>query len=515
MSLRVGVGAVLVTVVVAASAVVVGSPAALAAAPATPAAVSSQAGYGVLDDASPALDAAWQGTWSSVSSPASWGGSEHVTSDPGAELFVPFTGSTIGLLHRVGPDLGTGTVYLTTSDGSQVCTQDAGFSDLTEHAAANQYQQQWLYHLSDTACTRSWNPSQEHLLLVVPDYSDVGIGKISVDAILLDPATSTTTITAAAASTPSGPGATLRAVVSPAQAGTVQFFDAGRAIGAAVAVQPVGTASLTTRLAVGSHALTAVFTPGGPTVAAPSTSAPLAFVMPGLSLSIAYSLPGPFPDYTDIALTLTAKVTPSQVGTVSFFNGATRLGTSALAADGTASMTLNPPTAGPYRFSATFNPGLPATTGPAVDAKLYPGVTVTAAPVTPAQAAQAVACATGPTCPREAYTASVNPPTAGRIDFLICGTPGLPSALISATGPNAGIAHVSVPLAVALNCGGPSTLPSPMNAIFVPADPTTVSGALSPAAYVPVQSPNRSRTQRPALPPHVATTAERVTTTGR
>ena len=72
----------------------------------------------------------------------------------------------------------------------------------------------------------------------------------------------TTTLQATPASPqPSGTSVTLKATVSPAVAGTVQFYDGTTALGSPVAVS-AGTASFaSSTFAVGSHSFTAVFNP--------------------------------------------------------------------------------------------------------------------------------------------------------------------------------------------------------------------------------------------------------------
>ena len=145
--------------------------------------------------------------------------------------------------------------------------------------------------------------------------------------------------------------------------GTVQFSVDGTNVGSPVTLNS-GTAAFTiSTLAVGLHAVTAVYTPNtgsltgsngsiSQQVGAVSTSTTTLSVAPGSVM------------YGDTA-TLTAVVAPSfATGTVSFFEGTTLLGTASLDSTGTAVLPISTLNAGVHNITAKYNgdPGVPANT---------------------------------------------------------------------------------------------------------------------------------------------------------
>ena len=145
--------------------------------------------------------------------------------------------------------------------------------------------------------------------------------------------------------------------------GTVQFSVDGTPAGSPVTLNN-GTAAFTIgTLAVGLHTVTAVYTPdtGSLTgssgsvnqqVGAVSTSTTTLSVAPG---SVMYGN----------TATLTAVVAPSfATGTVSFYEGATLLGSASLDGTGTAVLPISTLNAGVHNITAKYNgdPGVPANT---------------------------------------------------------------------------------------------------------------------------------------------------------
>ena len=145
--------------------------------------------------------------------------------------------------------------------------------------------------------------------------------------------------------------------------GTVQFSVDGTNVGGPVTLSG-GTATFAiSTLAVGLHTVTAVYTPDtgnitgsngsiGQRVGALATSTTTLSVAPATVM------------YGDTA-TLTAVVSPSfATGTVSFYEGATLLGSASLDSTGTAVLPISTLNAGVHTITATYNgdPGVPAST---------------------------------------------------------------------------------------------------------------------------------------------------------
>jgi hypothetical protein len=145
--------------------------------------------------------------------------------------------------------------------------------------------------------------------------------------------------------------------------GTVQFSVDGTNTGSQVTLSG-GTASFAiSTLAVGLHTVTAVYTPdtGNITGSNGSTGQRVgALASSTTTLSVAPTTVM----YGDMA-TLTAVVSPSfATGTVSFYEGATLLGSASLDSTGTAVLPISMLNAGVHTITATYNgdPGVPAST---------------------------------------------------------------------------------------------------------------------------------------------------------
>jgi len=203
--------------------------------------------------------------------------------------------------------------------------------------------------------------------------------------------TTTTLKMAPVATTAVAPASrTLTAAVSgTGAAGTVAFFNGPTSLGTRTLTS--GSASLAlSNIGVGSYSYRAVFTPTSTAKFTASSSG-------NLALTVTAAPPAPGQVLTTTALrmspvtataqapavrTLTAAVTgKGAAGTVTFFNGATPLGTSTVAA-GSASLMLNRIGVGTYSYHAVFTPASPALFTSSSSASVALKVTAAPVPVT-------------------------------------------------------------------------------------------------------------------------------------
>jgi hypothetical protein len=177
--------------------------------------------------------------------------------------------------------------------------------------------------------------------------------------------TSTTTGLSAPANVVSPGNATLSATVTPNTAtGSVRFTE-GATVLATVPVAG-GTASTTvTSPALGGHSWTATYVPTpGSAFLGSSGNASTTVSAPATPTTTTMDPVTPLPASAGDTLTFTAHVTPAAAaGTVSFFDGATLVVTSA-AGSGTFTATSNALGAGSHSLTATFNPTSPGTYNP-------------------------------------------------------------------------------------------------------------------------------------------------------
>jgi hypothetical protein len=164
------------------------------------------------------------------------------------------------------------------------------------------------------------------------------------------PQATTTELSASAPSVQAGHAVTLTATVSPAVAGTVEFFDGTDSLGSSAVTDGVAT-FVTTSLASGAHPITATFTATDAVVASPSTSTAATVTVYGASdaLPVRVSLsvtPATAEEGTE--LTYTATVIPNLEGdslptafpgTIVFGEGTGTAGPDAATTYGTASVT--------------------------------------------------------------------------------------------------------------------------------------------------------------------------------
>ncbi|MFR9791020.1 Ig-like domain repeat protein [Streptomyces sp. MB22_4] len=183
-----------------------------------------------------------------------------------------------------------------------------------------------------------------------------------VDVQTVTQAASTTTLTSAPDPSVFGEAKTLTATVTAAPpgagtpTGTVDFFDGATLLG--TATLSGGTATLTTSaLAVGSHSLTAVYSGDGDFTG--STSAvDVQTVTQAASATTLTSAPDPSVFGQAKILTATVTAVPpgagTPTGTVSFFDGATLLGTATLSG-GTATLTTSALAVGSHSLTAVYS----------------------------------------------------------------------------------------------------------------------------------------------------------------
>src|SRR5439155_26456987 len=136
---------------------------------------------------------------------------------------------------------------------------------------------------------------------------------------------------------------TFTATVSPAAAaGTVQFKDNGSNIGTAVTVSGGSASKSTTALAAGAHTITAEFTPTNSAAFSASTSSgfPYTINSPATTTTTTLDITPPTPITVGTSSTLTATLSPSSaVGSVTFFDGASAIGSAVAVSGGQAQKT--------------------------------------------------------------------------------------------------------------------------------------------------------------------------------
>ncbi|MEO6701600.1 MAG: Ig-like domain-containing protein [Jatrophihabitantaceae bacterium] len=291
-----------------------------------------------------------------------------------------------------------------------------------------------------------------------------------------------TTTTSTLAISPSGPvdfgtAVTLTATVSTTSAaGTVQFLDGATNLGAPVTVSG-GTASSTiSTLASGVHSLTAKFLPADPAVFGTSTSTATSLTVNAQSTSTVLAVTPASPVDHGQSVTLKATVTPSgATGTVSFFDGASQLGSPAPVSGGTAQLSTSTLTVATHSLTATFTPTSAAQFATSTSAPVSlvvqnppPGATTLALAATP----------TGSVVSGTAVTlkATVAPSAAaGTIQFAEGGTNfGVPVTV------SAGVASTTVTPTVGTHS---------YTATFTPTDPVSYQPSTSPAVSVVVIPP--------------------------
>jgi hypothetical protein len=221
--------------------------------------------------------------------------------------------------------------------------------------------------------------------------------------------TSTTTLSVAPNPSPPGQPVTLTATVTPASAtGTVTFLEGSTTLG--TAALNAGTATFTiSTLATGSHVLTASY--AGDARNGASTANPVTETV-GLSTTTTTLSVTPASSTSGQTVTLTATVSPaSAVGSVTFQDGSTILGTTALNA-GSATLTTATLATGSHPLTASYGGDTRngASTSSPVTETVGLSTTTATLSVTPASSALGQAVT---------LTAAVNPASAsGSVTFM-------------------------------------------------------------------------------------------------
>jgi N-acetylneuraminic acid mutarotase len=183
------------------------------------------------------------------------------------------------------------------------------------------------------------------------DANIIGSDSLPVSQVI---STAPTSVTLASSVNPStyGQTVTLTAAVTPAAApGTVQFLDGTISLGTATIAGGAATLAVST-LTAGAHSITAVYS--GSANYAGSTSAAVAQTVnkAASSLMLASSAN---PSTFGQSVVLTATMSPgAATGTVQFLDGATSLGTAALAS-GSATLAISTLTAGAHSITAVYS----------------------------------------------------------------------------------------------------------------------------------------------------------------
>ena len=177
-------------------------------------------------------------------------------------------------------------------------------------------------------------------------------------------ATSTTTILTASSNPATFRQAVLlTATVSPAPTGsplgTVSFFDGATLLGT-VNFNSSGIATFSdSSLSVGSHSVTAVYS--GNTAFATSTSSPVTAVIsavsPASTTTTLSASPNPATAGQSVVFTATVSPAPTgnSLGTVSFFDGATLLGTASVISSGVETFSVSGLSAGSHVITAVYS----------------------------------------------------------------------------------------------------------------------------------------------------------------
>lgn len=259
-------------------------------------------------------------------------------------------GATVGLTATVGPaGVGGGSVqfYYLVSSTPTAIGSPVTVSGTTAHTTTS------TLPLTTTGLRAVFTPSSAN-------YNASAPSDVAFSVTLPPPGSTTTGLTV----TPTGPVAqgtveTLHATVTPAgAAGMVAFMD-GASIITSVAVSG-GTASTTTTLAVGTHDLTAAFLPTNSALYTGSASTSVSYqVLPPATVTTTTLAigPGSSEPYGTL-VSFTANVSPSAAGSVTFKDGATVLGSSAVSS-GVATFSTSALHGGSHSITAQFVPTSP------------------------------------------------------------------------------------------------------------------------------------------------------------
>ncbi len=193
-------------------------------------------------------------------------------------------------------------------------------------------------------------------------YSGNAALATSTSMVVYETVTTSTTATLSASSNniSLGQSVTLTANITPVPTGTplgtVSFYNGTTLLGSSdLSASGIATLSVTT-LPAGSNAITVVYS--GNTISSTSTSSPITIVVTAIATSTALTSSGSSISYGQ-SVRLTANVTPvptgTPLGTVSFYNGTTLLGSSDLSASGIATLSVTTLPAGSNAITAVYS----------------------------------------------------------------------------------------------------------------------------------------------------------------
>ena len=228
------------------------------------------------------------------------------------------------------------------------------------------------------------------------------IGAYEVGAL----STSTSVATSGTPSVFGNPVTFTATVTSSGATGSVSFYDGATLLGSAPLSGTTATFT-TSALSVGAHSITAVYT--GAANYAPSTSAAITQTVNQAPTATSVATSGT-PSVYGTAVTFTATVTPGATGTVTFYDGATSLGTGILSGN-TATLTTSALTAGSHSITAVYegDTNYISSTSPAITQTVDPasgGVTLSSS-LNPSTYGDAVT-----------FTATVATDATGSITFM-------------------------------------------------------------------------------------------------
>jgi sugar lactone lactonase YvrE len=190
------------------------------------------------------------------------------------------------------------------------------------------------------------------------DSNYAGGTSATVDSQVVNPAQTTTTVAALPNPGIAGAAVALTATVQATlgagtQTGTVNFTDAGVSLGSA-ALNKAGTATINPVLAAGAHSIVAIYAGDGNNGGSTSSALPLNVVLATTSTELTST---PNPSLAVSSVTFTAKVAGNggvPTGSISFVADGSAIGSSALDATGTATLSYASLAVGSHAMTAIY-----------------------------------------------------------------------------------------------------------------------------------------------------------------
>jgi hypothetical protein len=256
-------------------------------------------------------------------------------------------------------------------------------------------------------------------------------------SVVTQPVSSSTALTATSQTITAGSSVTLTATVSgpsgdaTVPTGTVTFYNGASSIGTGT-LNAAGVATLTTTtLPTGSDSITAGY--GGDTNFNPSTSAALIVTVNPVPVTTSTALIAtPTSATTGVSVSFTATVTPASgavtpTGTVTFYDGATSIGTGSLNAAGVATFSTTTLPAGSDSITAQYGgaTAFSGSTSAAVTVTITvpppPDFSLTISPSSGTETSSAPVNATLTVTPINSFTGTVSFACSGQPSYLACG----------------------------------------------------------------------------------------------